>query len=217
MRPPDPRRVVTGIVWGVLLLALGLALHPVIRHAVRQARLLAADPPPVLPVPVDGVGPGQLADTWGDARSGGRSHQGIDIFAARRTPVRSTTRGIVMRRGDNPLGGRTVTILGPGGWRHYYAHLQQYGGQREGDWVEAGEVIGFVGTSGNAPPDAPHLHYAIYSREGPINPYPALAAGLGDQGSRAPDGGLGGASRAEIQGRMRVAIRSRMRLRWSPS
>ena len=110
-----------------------------------------------------------------------------------------------------------MTILGPGGWRHYYAHLQQYGGQREGDWVEAGEVIGFVGTSGNAPSDAPHLHYAIYAREGAINPYPALAAGLRDQGWRAPDGGLGGASRSEIQGRMRVAIRSRMRLRWSPS
>lgn len=187
MRPPDPHRVIAGVAWGVLLLALSFALDPFIRQAVRQARLLAADPSGPLPVPVDGVEPGDLADTWGDRRSGERQHQGIDIFATRRTPVRSATRGIVARRGANPLGGRTVTVLGPGGWRHYYAHLQQYGGQGEGDWVEAGEVIGFIGTSGNAPPDAPHLHYAIYTRDGPINPYPMLVAELERQGSAAPD------------------------------
>lgn len=214
MSPPNPHRVLAGLGWGVLLLAVGLAVHPLVRQAVRQARLLAAEPPAALPVPVDGVGPGGLADTWGDTRGVDRRHQGIDIFAARRTPVRSTTPGILARRGSNPLGGRTVTILGPGGWRHYYAHLQQYGGQGEGDWIEAGEVIGFVGTSGNAPPDAPHLHYAIYTRDGPINPYPLLAAGLPDQGSTGGDRGVDeGPSRAEIHGRIRVAMRSRMRFR----
>ncbi len=187
MSPPDPRRVAAGVIWGVLLLALGLAVHPHLRQAVRMARLLAAEPPAPLPVPVEGVEPGDLADTWGDPRSGERRHQGIDIFAARRTPVLSTTRGVVARRGTNPLGGRTVTIQGPGGWRHYYAHLQQYGGQAEGDWVEAGEVIGFVGTSGNAPPGAPHLHYAIYTRDGPVNPYPMLVAGLRDPGPTGPE------------------------------
>ncbi len=209
MSPPDPRRITAGVIWGVLLLALGLVIHPFVRQTVRQVRLLAAEPPAPLPVPVDGVEPGDRADTWGDPRSGERRHQGIDIFAARRTPVRAATRGILARRGNNPLGGRTVTIQGPGGWRRYYAHLQQYGGQGEGDWVEAGEVIGFVGTSGNAPPDAPHLHYAIYTRDGPINPYPMLVAELRRQGSRGPDcGGRGRASRAEIQGRIGVAIRA---------
>lgn len=142
---------------------------------MRYAGLVAAEPPASLPVPVRGVGPAAVSDTWGDSRAGGRTHQGTDIFATRRTPVLSTTEGIVLRRGRNPLGGRTVTILGPGGWRHYYAHLQQYGGQSEGDWVAAGEAIGFVGTSGNAPPGAPHLHYGIYTGSGPINPYPLLA------------------------------------------
>jgi murein DD-endopeptidase MepM/ murein hydrolase activator NlpD len=137
-------------------------------------------------VPVEGVGPGSLGDTWGDARSGGRSHEGIDIFARRRTPVRSTTPGIVVRRGENPLGGRTITILGPAGWRHYYAHLQGYAGHSTGDRVAPGEVIGFVGTSGNAPPDAPHLHYGIYADGGARNPYPLLVPGTGAAGGESP-------------------------------
>lgn len=161
--------------WGAVLLAAGIALWPWAEKGYRTARLMAADPPPRLPVPVDGVEPGELRNTWGAPRGGGeRRHRGIDIFASRRTPVRSTTPGILARRGENPLGGRTVTILGTGGRRHYYAHLQQYGGQSEGDWVEVGEVIGFVGSSGNAPADAPHLHYAIYASGGAINPYPRL-------------------------------------------
>lgn len=171
---PDPRRVAGGALRGALLLALGIWLYPHARQAIRYARLVAAEPPAALPVPVEGVQSEDLGDTWGDTRDGGRLHQGIDIFAARRTPVLSATRGIVVRRGENALGGRTVTILGPSGWRHYYAHLQQYGGHGEGDWVTAREVIGFVGTSGNAPVNAPHLHYGIYTGRGAINPYPLL-------------------------------------------
>ncbi len=158
-------------------MALGIALLPSARQAVRYARLVSGEPPARLPVPVEGVRPEDVSDTWGDPRGSARTHEGIDIFAARRTPVVSTTAGIVVRRGENSLGGRTVTILGPGGWRHYYAHLQQYGGQSEGDWVAAGEVIGFVGTSGNAPADAPHLHYGIYTGSGPTSPFPLLAPG----------------------------------------
>lgn len=169
--------VVRGVIWGAALLALGVWGWPHIRHAVRYAELLRAEPSTALSVPVEGVGPDDLMSTFGDPRSGGaRSHQGIDIFASRRTPVKSATRGIVARRGENPLGGKTVTVLGPGGWRHYYAHLQQYAGHSEGDWVERGEVIGFVGTTGNAPPGAPHLHYAVYTSEGAVDPYPMLTA-----------------------------------------
>jgi peptidoglycan LD-endopeptidase LytH len=174
-----PLAVVRGVLVGGILLGGGIVAWgvagPAIELALWRTELLSAEPPLTLPVPVEGVAPGDLFDTWGAARSGGRSHEGIDIFARRRTPVRSTTPGIVARRGENPLGGRTVTVLGPGGWRHYYAHLQAYGGYAEGERVEAGAVIGFVGTSGNAPPGAPHLHYAIYTREGPRNPYPLLA------------------------------------------
>ena len=174
--------IARGVTTGAALLAAGIAAWrvagPAIEHAAWRAELLAADPPRALPVPVEGVEPAGLADTWGDPRSGGaRDHQGIDIFARRRTPVRATPPGIVARRGENALGGRTVTILGPAGWRHYYAHLQGYAGHSEGDRVAAGEVIGFVGTTGNAPPDAPHLHYGIYTGAGPINPYPLLSRG----------------------------------------
>lgn len=163
------------MVWGALLVVAGIVLAPRIGDAWWRIELLGDEPPRELPVPVRGVEPEDLRDTWGDPRAGGaRRHEGIDIFAARRRPVLSTTRGIVVRRGENPLGGRVVTILGPGGWRHYYAHLEQWGGHSRGDRVRAGEVIGFVGTSGNAPPQAPHLHYAIYTSEGAINPYPLL-------------------------------------------
>jgi murein DD-endopeptidase MepM/ murein hydrolase activator NlpD len=174
-----PLVIARGVLFGSVLLAGGIALWrtagPALELAIWRMELVGAEPPRALPVPVEGVGPDDLGDTWGNARSGGRPHQGIDIFARRRTPVRSTTPGIVARRGENPLGGRTVTILGPGGWRHYYAHLQAYGGYAEGDRVAEGAVIGFVGTSGNAPADAPHLHYGIYTRDGPRNPYPLLS------------------------------------------
>ena len=64
-----------------------------------------------------------LTDTWGGARSQGRSHEGIDIFAKRGTPIQATTQGIVSKVGENTLGGRVVFIIGPGGAGHYYAHL----------------------------------------------------------------------------------------------
>lgn len=188
VRPPE---ILRGVLFGSLLLAGGIAVWrtagPAMERAWWRAELLRAAPPGALPVPVEGVAPEDLRDTWGDPRSGNREHQGIDIFARRRTPVVSTTPGIVARRGENTLGGRTMTILGPGGWRHYYAHLQSYAGHSEGDRVRAGEVIGFVGTSGNAPADAPHLHYAIYTRAGPRNPYPLLTriAGSPAAGSNA--------------------------------
>lgn len=171
-----PGAVAGGVFWGAALLALGILLAPLARESWWRMELMREPPPRTLPVPVDGVEPGDVADTWGEARSGGaRRHEGVDIFAARRTPVRSATPGIVVRRGENPLGGRVVTILGPGGWRHYYAHLQGWAGHAVGDRVEAGEVIGFVGTSGNAPSGAPHLHYGIYASGGALNPYPLLA------------------------------------------
>lgn len=182
-----PRRVAAGVAWGALLVAAAVVLRPLAERAWWRAELLASDAPTVLRVPVARVARDDLADTWGDPRSGGRSHQGIDIFAARRSPVLSATRGIVVRRGTNPLGGRTITILGPGGERHYYAHLQGWAGHAEGDRVAPGEVVGFVGTTGNAPADAPHLHYAVYGADGPTNPYPRLTGPAGAPAS----GGVG--------------------------
>lgn len=115
-----------------------------------------------------------LTDTWGGARSEGRSHEGIDIFAPRGTPIRATTAGVVRKVGDDRLGGRVVIIIGPGGAGHYYAHLESYADISPNDWVDAGDIIGYVGDSGNAKGTPPHVHYGIYINGSAVNPYPLL-------------------------------------------
>ena len=115
-----------------------------------------------------------LTDTWGAARSQGRSHEGIDIFAARGTPVQATTQGIVSKVGENTLGGRVVVVVGPGGAGHYYAHLEDYADIVPNDWVNAGDTIGYVGDSGNAKGTPTHVHYGIYINGSAVNPYPLL-------------------------------------------
>ena len=115
-----------------------------------------------------------LTDTWGAARSQGRSHEGIDIFAERGTPIQSTTQGIVSKVGENNLGGRVVVVVGPGGAGHYYAHLEDYADIAPNDWVNQGDIIGYVGDSGNAKGTPPHVHYGIYINGSAVNPYPLL-------------------------------------------
>lgn len=116
-----------------------------------------------LQIPVEGVRVGQINDTWGAARSAGRKHEGTDIFAKRGTPVFSATQGIVRKIGTNNLGGKIIWVTGPNMSQHYYAHLDDYAEHiQEGDWVEAGEVIAYVGNTGNAKNTPPHLHYGIY-------------------------------------------------------
>jgi len=141
-----------------------------------MARLSWQDAPVSLPVPVQGVAPRRLADTWGAARSGGRTHQGIDIFAKRGTPVLAATEGVVTRIGENTLGGQVVWVMGPGRQMHYYAHLDGYADIRRGQLVAPGDVLGFVGNTGNAKGTPPHLHYGIYAGGGALNPYPLLTA-----------------------------------------
>ena len=115
-----------------------------------------------------------LTDTWGAARSQGRSHEGIDIFAERGTPIQATTQGIVSKVGEDALGGRVVMIIGPGGAGHYYAHLEDYADISANDWVNTGDTIGYVGDSGNAKGTPPHVHYGIYINGSAVNPYPLL-------------------------------------------
>jgi peptidoglycan LD-endopeptidase LytH len=168
------RRALRWLATLVVLAVLARLAYPYARQAARFVELVREPAPAALPVPVEGVGPSQLANTWGAARSEGRTHEGIDIFAPRHTQVLSATHGIVVRRGWNRLGGRTISILGPGGQSHYYAHLEEWDDPDVGDWVEAGEVIGYVGNSGNAEGTPPHLHYGIYESGGATNPYPKL-------------------------------------------
>jgi len=105
-----------------------------------------------------------------------RDHHGIDIFAPRNTPVVAAAGGVVTNVGTTPLGGKVVWI-----WdsrrnqSHYYAHLEQQA-VSAGAIVRAGDVVGYVGNSGNARTTPPHLHFGIYSRrEGPVNPLPFVA------------------------------------------
>ena len=139
----------------------------------QQVNLLQEDLPTdnSLPSPL----PGQhLTDTWGAARSEGRSHEGIDIFAERDTAIQATTHGVISKIGDDRLGGRVVVIVGPGGAGHYYAHLENFADIEVNDWVEVGDIIGYVGNSGNAKGTPPHVHYGIYIKGSAVNPYPLL-------------------------------------------
>ncbi len=160
------------------LLALGgyALLGPYIKQTLYAMRLAAMPTPSELPVPVRGVAPRALRDTWHGARGEGRKHEGIDIFAKRGTAVTSSTEGIVLRVSTNRLGGQVVWVLGPGGQRHYYAHLDRYADIVDGQRVRAGSVLGYVGNTGNAAGTPPHLHYGIYEAGGAINPYPLLRA-----------------------------------------
>lgn len=151
-------------------------LPDAVRAPWHMARMAWQEAPASLPVPVQGIVARRLADTWGAARAGGRTHQGIDIFAKRGTPVLSATEGVVTRIGVNELGGQVVWVMGPGRQMHYYAHLDGYADIRRGQLVAPGDVLGFVGNTGNARGTPPHLHYGIYATDGALNPYPLLTA-----------------------------------------
>lgn len=164
--------LVAGAGLALLLLLLAVIVH----HPVLAIELCLESKPTKLPVPVEGIRPRDLRDTWGGPRSGGRLHRGIDIFAPRGTPIHSTTRGIVLRVGVNRLGGNVAWVLGPGAELHYYAHLEGWADIHRGRVVAAGDVLGYVGDSGNAKGTPCHLHYGLYDPpRGAVNPHPRLA------------------------------------------
>lgn len=123
-----------------------------------------------LVAPVDGLRVARIADTWGGPRSGGRAHEGQDLFAPAGTPIRSATDGWIWRIGERALGGLTVTVVGGGGRRHYYAHLSAYAEIYEGQRVTPETVLGYVGNTGNARTTPPHLHLGVYESRDPEDP-----------------------------------------------
>ena len=171
------RILLRSAVLAALLLGGYALLGPYIENMLYAMRLASMAAPATLPVPVRGVAPRALRDTWHGARSEGRKHEGIDIFAKRGTAVVAATEGVVLRVSTNRLGGQVVWVLGPGGQRHYYAHLDRYADIERGQRVRPGTVLGYVGTTGNAAGTPPHLHYGIYEAGGAVNPYPLLRAG----------------------------------------
>jgi murein DD-endopeptidase MepM/ murein hydrolase activator NlpD len=116
-----------------------------------------------LQVPVEGVKADELRASFNDRRGPGREHEAIDILAPRHTPVLAVEDGSIARLFESRAGGLTVYQFDPSGeYVYYYAHLEGYAaGLRESDPVKRGQVLGYVGTSGNAPKDVPHLHFAI--------------------------------------------------------
>ena len=135
-------------------------------------------------MPVKDVPPSALVQSFHETRSGNREHEAIDILAPRNTPVVAIEDGTIAKLFISKAGGNTIYQFDPSEQNvYYYAHLERYAdGLKEGDKVKRGQVIGFVGTSGNAPKDTPHLHFAVFRLtaarhwwEGtPIDPYDIL-------------------------------------------
>jgi len=117
-----------------------------------------------LTLPVQGIKREQLQDTFSDTRDATRKHEALDILAPRNTPVFAVEDGKVAKLFLSKAGGITIYQFDPASsYCYYYAHLERYAdGLKDGDQIKRGQVIGYVGTSGNAPRDTPHLHFAIF-------------------------------------------------------
>jgi murein DD-endopeptidase MepM/ murein hydrolase activator NlpD len=153
----------------------GGALVDTMIFYARVAKLYTQEPHAKIKMPFEDVARRQVTDTWHAPRSGGRLHEGQDIFAPKGTRVLSATSGLVYKIGENPLGGQTVSVISSGGRVYYYAHLDSYApGLAVGDRVTTKTLLGFVGTTGNAQGTPPHLHFGIYGFGGAINPLPML-------------------------------------------
>jgi murein DD-endopeptidase MepM/ murein hydrolase activator NlpD len=193
-----PGLLLTGILIGACASLAGLVVQAC-RTAARPGDLPAV-PPPDLPrpaespppdllardlaFPVAGVSPSAVPDSFLDPR-GSRVHEAVDIAAARDTPVVAVDDGVAFRLLTSRNGGISLYHVDPSErYCYYYAHLSRYArGLQEGQPLRRGQVVGHVGTTGNAPPGVPHLHFAIYRIEdgrgcfggAAINPHPLLA------------------------------------------
>jgi murein DD-endopeptidase MepM/ murein hydrolase activator NlpD len=137
-----------------------------------------------LELPVQGATRRDLRDSFSETRGSAHTHEAIDIMAPRNTPILAVEDGTIARLFDSKPGGTTVYQFDPGvRYAYYYAHLERYAdGLQEGTYVQRGQVLGYVGTSGNAPKDTPHLHFAIFRltekkqwwHGSPIDPYDVL-------------------------------------------
>ncbi|MCU0627567.1 MAG: M23 family metallopeptidase [Gemmatimonadaceae bacterium] len=157
-----------------------IRLQPELLRAGRYELLLRVEPTLAFPVPA--VGPRGVQSFWGAARDGGaRSHEGIDIFAARGTPVIAATDGTVRSTAPNRLGGNVVWLADAARAQVlYYAHLDSVA-TTAGARVRIGDTLGFVGNTGNAITTRPHLHFGVYRRgSGAVDPWPFVRPAVGE-------------------------------------
>ena len=153
-------------------------------------------------VPVAGATPSAIEDSFDSPRDGGRTHRAIDILAPRGTPVLAADDGRILRLSTNTLGGITIYAVDPAARIvYYYAHLDHYHpGLTAGMSIAKGDTLGYVGTTGNAPKDTPHLHFQVmrWPQDGkywygdPIDPYPLLLAAARAAAAHAAAGAGGG-------------------------
>lgn len=157
---------------------------PPTNAAPTQSMPAAAPTDLTLTVPVKGIAPNELTDTYTQIRGGNRIHEALDIMAPRGREVVAVEDGKIVKLFNSKQGGLTVYQFDPTErYAYYYAHLDRYAeGIQEGKLLKRGDLVGYVGSSGNADPAAPHLHFAIFELgpekrwwEGrPVNPYPLL-------------------------------------------
>jgi len=178
--------IIAGVI--VFLASMIFVAAPV-SEAARPPAVPARQPeiaPSGLAIPVVGIRASRLSDTFTQARAGGRPHDAIDIMAARGTPVVAAAEGTVEKLFFSHGGGGITAYVRSvdGRWMYYYAHLDAYApGLHEGQRIARGDPVGTVGSTGNASPAGPHLHFAINAmgpndrwwQGRPINPYPLLA------------------------------------------
>lgn len=119
-----------------------------------------------------GLTPDNLTKNFGDLRSGGRKHEGLDIMAPKRALIVTPTEAVVIRTGVGESAGKYVYTANPGGETFAYMHLDEIADINEGDVLEKGDLIGYVGNTGNASGGATHLHFEIQDEGDPTDPYP---------------------------------------------
>ncbi len=154
---------------------------PVMNEVAADA---AAKPSGKLLIPVEGIKLAQLSDNFDQPRGKERHHEALDIVAPKGTKVIAATDGKVVKLFNSKPGGLTVYQFDPTEkYAYYYAHLDRYAdGIKEGTVLKRGDLVGYVGTTGNANLDTPHLHFAVVEltpkkewwKGTPVNPYPML-------------------------------------------
>ena len=164
-----------GVALATLLTACGASITPLQPRGAAVTPVTASAPVDApdaayfdvnpLMVPVVGVAPGKIPDSFNEPRDGGRTHRATDILVPQGTPVLAAESGTVLRISQNTLGGNTIYMTDDGGrFIYYYAHLLRYAdGLAAGAHVSQGDVIAYVGMTGNAP--VPHLHFQVMRRE----------------------------------------------------